>query len=259
MTFNKGSLILVDYTAKIKDSDSIFDTTIEADALKHSLHDPNVKYNPKIVSIGEQSFPVLEGLDEALANSNVGDKLTVEIPPEKGFGERDTGKVRIIPLRKLGDDADKVSVGDSIDIDGKHGIVRHIGSGRVQIDYNHRHAGKTLVYDVNVKKSLDLDDDKIGEILKYRIPAEDSQIEFKKSANSLDVIIPKEIFRMDGLHTVKHFIQMDIFQFLPDLEKINFIETHSNKKPEPEQKTEQKPNETTEQETKQKTSDQKAA
>ena len=28
---------------------------------------------------------------------------------------------------------------------------------------------------------------------------------------------------------MKHFIQMDIFKFVPKLEKINFIETHENK------------------------------
>lgn len=230
MTFNKGSLILVDYTAKVKDSDEIFDTTLEADAKKHSLHDPNVKYQPRVVSIGEPSFPVLKGLDETLANSKAGDKLTVEVSPDKGFGERDSGKVRMIPLRKLGEDADKVSVGDAIEVDGKRGIIRFIGSGRVQIDYNHRYAGKTIVYDVEVKKSLDSDDDKINEILKYRLPVEDSKISFKKSGNSVDVTIPEEIFRMEGLQGMKHFVQMDIFKFAPSLEKINFIETHSNQK-----------------------------
>jgi len=29
MTFNKGSLILLDYTAKIKDTGEVFETTIE--------------------------------------------------------------------------------------------------------------------------------------------------------------------------------------------------------------------------------------
>ena len=161
MTFNKGSLLLIDYTAKVKDSNEIFDTTIEADAKKHSLHDPDVKYQPRVVSIGEPSFPVLKGLDEALVKTKAGDKLTVEVTPDKGFGERDSGKIRMIPLRKLGEDADKVSVGDSIEIDGKKGIIRLIGSGRVQIDYNHRYAGKTILYDVDVKKSLENDEDKI--------------------------------------------------------------------------------------------------
>ena len=229
MTFNKGSFILIDYTAKVKDSTEIFDTTIEEDAKKHSIHEQNVKYQPKLVSIGEVSYPVLKGLDEALAKTTVGDKLTVEVTPDKGFGERDSGKVRMIPTRKLGEDAEKVSVGDTIEVDNKRGIIRFIGSGRVQIDYNHRYAGKTILYDVNVVKSLDSPNDKVDGILKNRLPLEDSKITFELKDKEVNITIPEEILRADGLQIMKHFIQLDIFKFVPSLEKVNFIETHVNK------------------------------
>ncbi len=229
MTFNKGSLILIDYTAKVKDSEEIFDTTIEEDAKKHSIHEPNVKYQPKLVSIGEVSYPVLKGLDEALAKTSVGDKLTVEVTPDKGFGARDSGKVRMIPIRKLGEDAEKVSVGDTIEVDNKRGIIRFIGSGRVQIDYNHRYAGKTILYDVNVVKSLDSPNDKVDGILKNRLPLEDSKITFELKEKEVTITIPEEILRADGLQIMKHFIQLDIFKFVPSLEKVNFIEIHLNK------------------------------
>jgi len=229
LTFNKGSLILIDYTAKVKDSDEIFDTTIEEDAKKHSIHEPNVKYQPKLVSIGEVSYPVLKGLDEALAKTTVGNKLTVEVTPDKGFGERDSGKVRMIPIRKLGEDAEKVSVGDTIEVDNKRGIIRFIGSGRVQIDYNHRYAGKTILYDVNVVKSLESPNDKVDGILKNRLPLEDSKITFELKDKEVSITIPEEILRADGLQIMKHFIQLDIFKFVPSLEKVNFIETHLNK------------------------------
>ena len=217
----------MDYTAKVKDTNEVFETTIEADAKKHSIHDPNVKYQPKLVSVGESW--VIKGLDEALANSKVGDKSTIEVTPEKGFGERDKAKVRMIPLRKLGEDADKVSVGDTIEIDQKKGIVRYIGSGRVQVDYNHRFAGKTILYEVNVLKSLEMDDDKIHGILKRHMPVDDSKLVFKKTGTSLDVTIPEELFRADGLQVMKHFIQIDIFKFVKSLQKINFLETYLNK------------------------------
>ena len=251
MTFGKGSLILVDYTAKVKDTDEIFDTTVEEDAKKHSIHDQNVKYQPKLVSIGEVSYPVLKGLDEALAKTSTGDKLTVEVTPDKGFGERDSGKVRMIPLRKLGEDAEKVSVGDTIEVDNKRGIIRFIGSGRVQIDYNHRYAGKTILFDVNVIKSLDSSNDKIDGILKNRLPVEDTKILFDLKDKEANITIPEEILRADGLQIMKHFIQLDIFKFVPTLEKVNFIETHVNKQTQ-EKKTE-KTLETTEKTTEQKT------
>jgi len=248
LTFNKGSLILVDYTAKVKDNDEVFDTTIEEDAKKHSIHEQNVKYQPKLVSIGEVSYPVLKGLDEALAKTSVGDKLTVEVTPDKGFGERDPKKVRMIPIRKLGEDAEKVSVGDTVEVDNKRGIIRLMGSGRVQIDYNHRYAGKTILYDVNVIKSLDSSSDKVDGILKNRLPVEDTKIAFDLKDKEVNITVPEEILRADGLQIMKHFIQLDIFKFVPTLEKASFVETHVNK-----QTQEKKP------ETKEKAPEQKAA
>lgn len=239
MTFNKGSLILIDYTAKVKDSNEIFETTIEEEAKKHSIFEANLKYQPKLVSVGESW--VIKGLDDALANTKAGDKLTVEVTPDKGFGERDPSKVRMIPLRKLGEDAEKVSVGDTIEIDQKTGTVRFIGSGRVQVDFNHRFAGKTIIYDVNILKSLESDEEKITAVLKRHMPVEDSKIVSKLNGDSLDVVIPEEIFGAEGLRIIKHFIQIDIFKFISTLEKINFIETYNNKKTE---KAKEKPLET---------------
>ena len=239
MTFKKGQLILLDYTAKIKDSGEIFETTIEDEAKKHSLHEPNVKYMPKLVSVGEGW--VLKGLDDALSETTAGDKKTIEVSPDKGFGERDKGKVRMIPLRKLGEDAEKVSVGDTVEIDNKKGIIRYIGSGRVQVDYNHRYAGKTILYDINITKSLDSDDDKISEILKSRLPVENDKIIYKKNGTTVDVTIPEEIFRADGLAIIKHFIQTDLFKFASSLTKVNFVETYENKQA-PKSKSEEKPN-----------------
>ena len=129
----------------------------------------------------------------------------------------------------MGEDAEKVTVGDSIEIDGKRGIIRYIGSGRVQIDYNHRYAGKTILFDVNVLKSLDSPSDKVAGILKNRLPVEDTKIEFDLKDNEVNVTIPEEILRADGLQVMKHFIQLDIFKFVPTLNKLNFIESHINK------------------------------
>ena len=238
MTFKKGQLILLDYTAKIKDSGEVFETTLEDEAKKHSLHESNVKYMPKLVSVGEGW--VLKGLDDALSETTSGDKKTIEVSPDKGFGARDKGKVRMIPLRKLGEDAEKVSVGDTVEIDNKKGIIRYIGSGRVQVDYNHRYAGKTILYDINIKKSLDSDDEKISEILKSRLPIENEKVAYKKNGTIVDVTVPEEIFRADGLAIIKHFVQTDLFKFVTSLTKVNFVETYENKQS-PKPKSEEKP------------------
>ena len=176
----------------------VFGTTIEDKAKKHSLHDHNEKYQPRLVSIGEGWL--VKGFDEALQNTSVGDKKTIEVSAAKGFGERDPGKVRMIPLRKLGEDAEKVSIGDTIEVDNKKGTVRFIGSGRVQMDYNHRFAGKIILYDVNILKELKSDEEKIPGILKRHLPVKDEEISFNKNGKIIDITIPKEIFRAEGLH-----------------------------------------------------------
>ncbi len=235
MTFSKGSLILVDYVAKVKDTGKVFETTIEEEAKKHSLHDPNIKYQPKLISVGESW--ILKAVDEALEKTSVGDKKTIEVTPAKGFGERDPGKVRKIPLRKLGEDAEKVSIGDTIEVDNKKVLVRFIGAGRVQIDYNHPFAGKTILYDINVSKELKSDDEKTMGVLKRWIPVKDEKILFKKTGNILDITIPDEMFRADNLSTIKHLIQTEIFKFISTVEKINFVETHVKKQVKSQTKT----------------------
>ena len=230
MTFQKGTLVLVDYTAKVKDTNEVFETTREDDAKSSLIHDTNMKYQPRLVSVGESW--VLKGFDDALLNTNAGEKLTVEVPPEKGFGTRDPGKVRMIPLRKLGDDAEKISIGDAIEVDEKTGIVRFIGSGRVQVDFNHRFAGKTILYDVNILKSLNTDDEKIIGLLKRRLPIEDSKLKFKVNGTELDITMPEETFMAEGLQIIKRAIVNDIFKFVPKLEKINFTEGYANTKAE---------------------------
>jgi peptidylprolyl isomerase len=242
MTFQKGTLLLIDYTAKVKDTNEVFETTKEDDAKSNSIHDANMKYQPRLVSVGESW--VLKGLDDALLDSNAGQKLTVEVTPEKGFGTRDPSKVRMIPLRKLGEDAEKISVGDSIEVDERTGIVRFIGSGRVQVDFNHRFAGKTILYDVNVIKSLDTDNDKIMGLLKRRLPVDDSKLLFKLNGTDLDITMPEETFLAEGLQVIKRAIVNDVFKFIPKLEKINFIEGYKNTKAEKPQASESKPIET---------------
>ena len=228
MSFNKGSLILIDYTARLKDTDKVFDTTIEEDAKKHSIYELNVTYQPKLVSVGEYNYSVLQGLDEALAKTSVGDKLTVEVTPDKAFGERDSKKVRILPIRKLGDDADKVTVGDTIEIDNRKGTIRHIGSGRVHVDFNHAFAGQTIIYDLTVLKSIDSSNDKINEIVLRKFARDDAETKFNSEDNTVDVIIPNEISRAETLQMAKYFVMQDVFKFVPTLHKLNFIETHVN-------------------------------
>ena len=242
MPLEKGSLVLVDYTAKVKDTNDIFDTTREEEAKKTNFYDPTHKYEPRIVSIGESW--VLKGLDEALSNANVGDKLNIEVPPEKGFGKRDDSKIRMIPQRKLGDKADEVGVGDEIEIDNRRAIVRYIGSGRIQVDFNHRFAGKTLLYDANVLKKLDSDSEKVSALVKRRMGVDENKLQVNLAVPNLEIQLPEDTYLAEGLQIVKRAVANDIFKFVPTIKNIKFIESYQapmeQKKDEQQHQEEQK-------------------
>jgi peptidylprolyl isomerase len=237
MPLEKGSLVLVDYTAKVKDTNDIFDTTREEEAKKTNFYDPTHKYEPRIVSIGESW--VLKGLDEALSNANVGDKLNIEVPPEKGFGKRDDSKIRMIPQRKLGDKADEVGVGDEIEIDNRRAIVRYIGSGRIQVDFNHRFAGKTLLYDANVLKKLDSDSEKVSALVKRRMGVDENKLQVNLAVPNLEIQLPEDTFLAEGLQIVKRAVANDIFKFVPTVKNIKFIESYQAPPPTEQKKDEQ--------------------
>ena len=225
----KGSLILIDYTAKVKDSDEIFETTVEENAKKSNLYDPDIKYEPRLVSIGEGW--VLKGLDEILTTAKIGDNLNVDIPPDKAFGVRDPNKVRMIPQRKFGDKADEIKAGDVVDIDDRRGFVRFIGSGRVQVDFNHRLAGKTLNYNVNILKVLKTDEEKASSLVKRRLFVEGDKVGISFIKAELVITLPEEAFMIDGLQVIKKAISTDLFKFIPTIESIKFLEIYNKSKP----------------------------
>src|SRR5688500_19596476 len=101
----------------------------------------------------------------------------------------------MIPQRKLGEKANEIKVGDVVELDDRTGVIRYIGSGRVQIDYNHRLASRTLVYDVNVVKKIESNDDKIKYLIKRRLPIEDEKIDRKSTRlNSSHLVISYAVF-----------------------------------------------------------------
>jgi peptidylprolyl isomerase len=220
----KGCLILIDYTAKVKDTNEIFETTLNEDAKNLQSYDPSAKYEPRLVSIGDGW--VIKGLDEALSNAKPGDKLDIDIPPEKGFGVRDPGKIRMVPQRKFGEKADELKPGDTIDIDDRKAIVRFIGSGRVQIDFNHRFAGRTLKYSVNVLKMLTDDNEKIVSLIKRRMPVDAEKLKLGMKAQNLSVTIPEESTLIDGIQIIKKAIANDLFKYLPAVSNIRIIEEY---------------------------------
>ena len=244
MTLQKGDFILINYTAKVKETSEVFDTTIEETAKKEHLHKEGEIYEPKLVVIGEGW--VLKELDESLTTMKVNKAQSVEIPPEKAFGPRDPEKVKRIPLKQLlAKDVHNPTIGMRIDFNGKMATIRAIGAGRVLLDFNPPLAGKTLIYDVTVDKKLETSEEKIAVLIHRRIPVvEAEKIKFTIKEKTLAIDMPEETFYVEGIQIAKRGIAMDLQKLLNEFTEIKFVETfRSEPKPEiaPEHKTEPTP------------------
>lgn len=98
---------------------------------------------------------IVAGLEEALAGRNRGDKLKVDVSPEKGYGAHDPRGLQRIPRDAFPEDID-LEPGMQFGAEDPQGnsttvwIVK-VESGQVVIDTNHPMAGKTLHFDVSIE------------------------------------------------------------------------------------------------------------
>ncbi|RJS84377.1 peptidylprolyl isomerase [Candidatus Bathyarchaeota archaeon] len=224
MPFEKGDFILIDYVAKVSETGELFDTTIEEVARKEGVYKEGALYEPMLIVIGEGW--ILKALDEKLAEMSLGEKETIEIPPEKAFGERDPNKIRLYPLRKLRAQGITPRVGMQIQVNGRLATVRTVGSGRVLLDFNPPLAGKTLIYEVTVQKKLNTTREKILSLIHRRIP-QVKQEKFKVTIgkNKVSIEVPEEAFYIEGLQVAKRGIFLDITRFFPKKTTVTFTET----------------------------------
>ncbi|MGF3523301.1 MAG: FKBP-type peptidyl-prolyl cis-trans isomerase, partial [Candidatus Bathyarchaeia archaeon] len=77
----KGDFILINYTAKVKETSEVFDTTYEEVAKKENLQKEGDIYEPRLIVVGEGW--VLRALDESFATMEPNKPAQIEIPPEK--------------------------------------------------------------------------------------------------------------------------------------------------------------------------------
>jgi peptidylprolyl isomerase len=224
MALEKGSFILIDYIAKVKETGEVFDTTIEETAKKEHLYKEGEIYESKLVVIGEGW--VLKSLDESLATMEVEKPNSVEISPEKAFGQRDPAKVKRVSLRHLTDKGINPTLGMRVEYDGKTATVRALGAGRVLLDFNPSLAGKTLIYEVTVKKKLETKLEKASALIHRRIPAvEEGKFKLSIKAKTVSIEMPEEAFYQEGVQVAKRGIALDIQRFFPETAAVKFTET----------------------------------
>jgi len=226
LTVQNSSYILVDYTIKVKDTGEVVDTTIEEEAKKAGIFDASRVYESRLVVPGKGML--LQAIEEQLIGMTESSSKTFEIPPERAFGHRDASKIKTIPLRKFKDLDTPLTVGARVVVDGKEGIVRTIGSGRVQVDFNPYLAGKTLECNITVKRIITDELEKIKAIVHNRIPDVDIQkFEIKMEKPVVNVKIPEDAFLLPALQINKRVIAREIKEAVEGIEKIIFCEEYA--------------------------------
>jgi hypothetical protein len=137
-----------------------------------------------------------------------------------------------VPLRRLLAKNITPQLGMRVEFEGKLAIVRTMGAGRVQLDFNPPLAGKTLVYEVTAQKKLETKGEKLNALIHRRIPQVDvSKFSVKPKKTSLEIEVPEEAFYVEGLQAAKRGIALDVQKFFPQTDTIRFTEVFKRKVP----------------------------
>ena len=216
ITMKKGDFIKIDYIGRLE-SGEIFDLTDEERAKKENIHNPKARYKPLPMIIGA-GF-VISGLDKALLDMSAGEKKTIEVKPEDGFGSREPELVKIFPEKYFDQ---KVNPGMIIDFPDPSGTVRgrvqSVSAGRVRIDFNHPLAGKTLLYEVEIKEEIEQPEKRIEALLDFF----DVQSKVSISGNEVEI-------EAKAPEAIKERISSLIFEYL-DFDKVKFSTTFEKQK-----------------------------
>ena len=138
MPAQNGNTVKVHYTGTLKADGSQFDTSEGRDPLEFKM--------------GEGM--VIAGFEKAVVGKSPGDTVTVEVPPEEGYGEPNEQLVFQVRKDQIPPNVE-VEVGIMLEIrteDGQPAYVRvtEFDEELVTLDGNHPLAGQTLVFDIEV-------------------------------------------------------------------------------------------------------------
>lgn len=201
----KGDFIRVAFSGKLKETGQALDKAESAPII-----------------VGEKW--VIPGVDDALEGMNVGDKKTIDIAPEKAFGPRNPGLVKLVPESEFKKHGTKPTPGLIINADNRRGRVLSVSSGRVKIDFNHPLAGKMLEYDLEVKEKLENNEDKIKAVVEFYSRVFVKDLKMTITDKEVEVIVPPMV------QSVAKKKAADIIMKFMDIDTVKFSEVYLRKK-----------------------------
>jgi FKBP-type peptidyl-prolyl cis-trans isomerase 2 len=219
----KGDFVLVEMTGRSEETGEVFETTSEDLAKSAGIHSGDKVYGPRLVVVGEGW--VLKGLDARLEGLKLGEEAKVEIPPQEAFGERDPNNVRMVPYRLLRSKGINPALGAQLELDGRPAVVRSIGAGRVQLDYNPPLAGRKIIYDVKVTRRYGAPEEKIRALIgRHVVGIEPEKFSVKITKKAARIEVPIDIFFADNLQKAKLAVALDVEKFFPDVDEVEYLE-----------------------------------
>ena len=206
----KGDFIELDYTARIANTDTVFDTTSESDAKKFGIHSKNVKYKPVIIKVGEGHL--VKGLDDFIVDKTPG-VFKVDLSPEMAFGKKNAKLLRLVSIKEFHKNQIQPQPGLEVELDGHRGIVRTVNGGRVIVDFNHPLSSQEITYDITIKGIVTDPKLKVESALDaFRIPFEKVELIEGKAVVSFKTKIPDEISK-PIIEEIKKVTDVQNFEF----------------------------------------------
>ena len=107
--------------------------------------------NPATFKVGDGNL--LPGFEQAIYGLKAGDKRSLSISPEQGFGQGNPQNIQIMPRSQFQDmelsEGLLVIFNDAANAE-LPGVVKAFDDSQVSIDFNHPLAGKALSFDVEI-------------------------------------------------------------------------------------------------------------
>lgn len=208
----KGDFVALDFVARLKPENILFDTTKEDVALKEGIRSENMKYVPVVVCVGERM--VLPGLDNALEGKTLG-TYSIELKPEEAFGKKNPKLFQLIPRQKFVEQKINPVRGLQVNIDDTKGTVMSVTGGRVIVDFNHPFSGRVVQYDVDIKRFVIDPQERLESCVRIFFRQEQPHVHLngKEASVVLPQEFPKEIAEQVAVQWAK----------LTGLDKIIFV------------------------------------
>ncbi|NJE26339.1 peptidylprolyl isomerase [Thermococcus sp. MV5] len=147
MKVEKGDFVVFNYIGKFENGE-IFDTTYENIAKEAGIYTEDRTYGPLGANVGVGEL--ISGMDEGLIGMEVGEKKTITIPPEKGYGMPRDDLIVDVPTSEFEKAGIEPIEGAYIMTDSGIARITAVGEENVTLDFNHPLAGKTLIFEVEV-------------------------------------------------------------------------------------------------------------